>query len=292
MVNYYFKVYVPSLARRVSFKEITIRDFININKSILNNDYGEIIECFDLIIKECCIEKTLIFTLIDKVVILLAIRAYSVSTFCEIKINDKEEAKEFDHKLELNQLIDALLRIPVDHKKTIKLGIGEIDYGVPFYPVKDVNIIAVADYIHCIRQGDQILIDSVSNRDDIQLMVDNLDTEVFVTISDYAKELNGKFQLNPLYTIKSPWNPSREIIKQKMSLDFSMYDLLKMLFTENLHNLYRTIYNFNQSLNVSPLYTENLIPVEKDLIWGYYIKDQRDAEASKQSNTKTGKFTP
>ena len=75
-----------------------------------------------------------------------------------------------------------------------------------------------------------------------------------------------------------------------MPLDFTIYDILKMLFTENLHNLYHTIYDFNQILHIDPKYTESLIPAEKTLLWGYYLKEQKDAEASKISKQKTGLF--
>ena len=81
-------------------------------------------------------------------------------------------------------------------------------------------------------------------------------------------------------------------ISQNMSINYDMYDLLKMLFTENLHNLYRSIYSFNRQLNISPEYTEQLIPVEKDLLWGYYIKDCNDEAERKKATTKTGTFTP
>jgi hypothetical protein len=292
MVAYYFKVYVPSLGRRVSFREINIRDWININKSIINNDYGEVVECFDAIIRECCIESGILFTLLDKVVILLAIRAYSISNFCDIKIRDKDEDKEFEHKLELNGLLDSLLRLPIEHKKVVTVNEVTIEYGVPLYPVKDANVVSVADYIHCIKKNDQVLIDNTNSRDEMQEIVNNLDMEMFTEVTDYAKGLNRVFQENPLYVIRSPYNQTRELISQKMLLDFTMYDLLKMLFTENLHNLYRSIYTFNQQLNISPDYTERLIPVEKDLLWGYYIKDQRDAEAAKASKQKTGSFIP
>lgn len=292
MVNYYFKVYIPSMGRRISFREITIRDLININKSIINNDYGEVVECFDLIINECCIEKNLRFTLIDKIIILLAIRAYSVSTFCIVKITDSEEGKDFDYQLEVNNLLDGILRIPVEHKKVFEINKIVVEYGVPFYPVKDSNNVIVANYIHTIKHDDQVLIDGNNSSDEIQQIVDSLDFDIHTEVTNYAKYLNETFQSHPLYIIKSPYNPSRELVNQKMSLDFVMYDLLKMLFTENLHNLYRSIYNFNQTLNIQPMYTENMIPVEKDLFWGYYIKDQRDAEAAKASNTKTGSFQP
>ncbi len=225
MVSYYFKVYIPSLDRRVSFHEINIRDWININKSILNNDYGEIIECFDLIINSSCIEKGLPFTLVDKVVILLAIRAYSISTFFDIKINDKDEQKDFDHKLEVNQILDSILRLPIVHKKTIDLSSVSIEYGIPFYPVKDANIINVADYIHCIRAEDKILVNHETPRSDVQQIVDSLDIQMFSQVSEYARDVNQVFQKNPLYVIKSPWNTTRELIKQKMMLDFTMYDL-------------------------------------------------------------------
>jgi hypothetical protein len=292
MVAYYFKVYVPSLGRRVSFREINIRDWININKSIINNDYGEVVECFDLIIKECCLETGILFTLLDKVVVLLAIRAYSISNFCDIKIRDKDEDKEFEHKLEINGLLDSLLRLPIEHKKAVTVNEVTIEYGIPLYPVKDANVVSVADYIHCIKKDDQVLIDNTSSRDEMQAIVDNLDMDMFNEVTKYAKELNHTFQENPLYIIRSPYNQTRELISQKMLLDFTMYDLLKMLFTENLHNLYRSIYTFNQQLNISPEYTERLIPVEKDLLWGYYIKDQRDAEAAKASKQKSGSFVP
>jgi len=285
MVHYYFKINIPSLDRKVSFREITIREFININKSILNNDYLQISECFDLIINECCLEKDIQFTLIDKIIILLAIRAYSISTFCNIKITDNEVQQEFDHKIEINDLIESILQLPIAHKKVCKLDGVEVEYGIPRYPINDVNVVVASEYIHCIKHNDNIIIDYTNNQKDIQLIIDSLDIKAYTEITNYAKELNETFNNHPLYKILSPWDASRTVIIQRMSLGFKMYDMLKLLFTENLHNLYRTLYTFNTTLNIPPSYTENMIPVEKDLIWGYHLKDQRDNENGKANKS-------
>lgn len=293
MVPYHFKVYIPSLNRKVLFHDITIRDWININKSIINNDYEEIINCFDLIIQECCIEKNLIFTILDKLIILLSIRSYSISTFCTLKITDKIEDKEFDYTLELNSLIDTLNNIPLIHKNTVDVNDLVIEYGIPIYPINDSNIILPSEYIHCIRYNGEIIISrDVNNLDDINQIMNFVDVKVYQDINVYAKQLVDAINTHPIYIIKSPWDTSRLLISQNMSINYDMYDLLKMLFTENLHNLYRSIYSFNRQLNISPEYTEQLIPVEKDLLWGYYIKDCNDEAERKKATTKTGTFTP
>lgn len=122
--------------------------------------------------------------------------------------------------------------------------------------------------------------------------MNSVDVKVYQDINVYAKQLVDAINTHPIYIIKSPWDTSRLLISQNMSINYDMYDLLKMLFTENLHNLYRSIYSFNRQLNISPEYTEQLIPVEKDLLWGYYIKDCNDEAERKKATTKTGTFTP
>lgn len=293
MVPYHFKVYIPSLSRKVLFHDINIRDWININKSIINNDYEEVISCFDLIIHECCLEKDLIFTVLDKLIILLSIRSYSISTFCTLKIKDKIEDKEFDYNLELNSLINTLNQIPIIHRKTVDINGLVIEYGIPIYPINNSNIILPSEYIHDIKYRDQVLISrEINNLEDINQIMNSVDVSLYQEINSYAKQLIDIINNNPIYIINSPWDTSRVLINQNMSINYDMYDLLKMLFTENLHNLYRSIYSFNRQLNISPEYTEQLIPVEKDLLWGYYIKDCNDESERKRSNTKNGSFVP
>lgn len=293
MIPYHFKIYIPSMGRKVLFHDITVRDWININKSIINNDYIEVISCFDLIINECCLEKDLIFTLLDKLIILLSIRAYSIGTFCTIKIKDNVEDKEFDYTLEINTLIDSLNRIPVIHKKFINIGNVVIEYGIPLYPVSNTNMILPSEYIHCVKHENELLVKrDIDNISDINQILNNIDTGLYQSINTYTRQLIDTINTHPLYNINSPWDSSRVLISQHMSIQYDMYDLIKMLFTENLHNIYRSIYSFNRQLNISPEYTEQLIPVEKDLLWGYYIKDCNDEAERKRSATKTGTFSP
>lgn len=292
MVHYYFKLFIPSISRKVSFRDITIRDWININKSILNNDYDELIECFDLIIDSCCIEQGLQFTLLDKIIILLSIRSFSISNFCTVTIKDNEVNEDFNHQLELNNIINALYNLPIEHAKTVLFNNVKVTYGLPCIPLKNTTTIDVSKYIHSICVDDTEIVNKLTSEEDKQLIINTLDVQLFYTIIDYAKKLNEIFIANPLYVITSPWSHNKILVNQRMSMDLSMYDLLKLLYTENLHTLYRAIYKFNQELKIPPSYTENLIPVEKDLLWGYFIKDQRDAEAEKMSKTKTGSFVP
>jgi len=291
IVDYRYAVVVPSLHRRVYFRELTVRELININKSIMNGHTDQIIMCFDQIIEACCAEKGLLFTLLDKIIILLNIRANSVSTFCEITIVDKEEGgKEFKHTLEVARIINNLLQLPVEYKKTFNIGNEEIVYGIPLQPVENVNIIVPADYIHSISVNGEIL--TGLNKADTQTIVDNLDIEFFNQVKAYAVKIHDTFKQYPLYIVTSPFDKTRELIRQTMSIDFTLYDLIKMLFTENLNNLYRSIYNFSQILRIAPQYVEQLPPVEKDLLWSYHIRDEKDAEMRKSMNTKTGSFQP
>lgn len=291
-IHYHYKVYVPSLQRKVSFRDINVRDLININKSILNDNTDEIIECFDHIIEDCCHEKGLMFTLLDKAIILLNIRASSIGVFCKLTITDNEEQKEFEYTLELFPLIEAISHIDVDVRREFQSGDITIVYGVPLNPVQDVNDIKIQDYIHYIKHKDEILVDFRASKEDLLQIVENIDFEFYNVVKTYVADIHKEFNEKPLYVIPSPFNRARTLVSQKMTIDFGFYELVKMLFKENLHNMYRVLYNFNQSLNISPDVTERMVPVEKDLLWGYHLKEQRDAKNKEQSNTRGTPFTP
>jgi hypothetical protein len=292
MLNYNYQVFVPSLKRNVAFRELSLREVINVNKTIINNDIHETVACFNRVVEECCQEKGLVFNLLDKMTILLSIRSYSISTFCEITINDPDHTQDFKHVLEVNNLINALTTMPVDDHRVLTIGKINIEYGIPYNPTHR-EIVQVADYIHRVTSEDDVFIDHNSSQEDKDQFVGQIDIKMFNEIVEYARYLVKTFNDCPLYIVKSPFT-GKEVVRQQMSLATPLYDLLKMLFTENLHNLYRSIYNFNQTLHISPLYTENITITEKDLLWSYHLKDEQEKERSKQMNTTPprSQFTP
>ena len=65
------------------------------------------------------------------------------------------------------------------------------------------------------------------------------------------------------------------------------YEFLKLIFRENLHRIYRDIYDLVRVLKFTPEYVENMSPAERDLMWVYYKNDEKEKQklqnAKKQS---------
>lgn len=288
MIDYQFQVFIPSLGYPLFFREVTMRDWININKSIIGDNPYEIVNCFEqILLKAINTKEKVLFTLHDKIIILLAIRAFSIGNFSELNITDNISKSEFKYTLEINDLLSNLQKLPIKTKDVFHFNGMSVQYGVPLFPLARSDTIKCTDYIHCIYRDDEIIMDNINDQKEIQEIINQFDINLVKTITTYAKELNDLIIKDPLYTIKHP-TEGHIVIERYMSFDFELYDFIKLLFTENLHALYKSIYQFNQVLHISPEYIESLPPVEKDLLWGYYLKEQKDAEMAKiQKSTNT-----
>lgn len=115
--SYSYDVWIPSLGKDVSFKEMTTAQQKRIIKSIIDSPVynSEFIKACYTIIKENCDDKTIEvdkFTIIDKLLILLKMRSVSIGNEMTVKIKSKiSKGTEVKSKVNLEKIYTDSVKI-------------------------------------------------------------------------------------------------------------------------------------------------------------------------------------
>ena len=73
----------------------------------------------------------------------------------------------------------------------------------------------------------------------------------------------------------------------------SLNELLEYLFTEELNNVYKAMYNMVTHCKFSAEYIDSITPAEIQVYWGYYMEDsKRKNQNSNNSSSSPGFNAP
>jgi len=294
--HFYFGVFIPSLNRKVYFKELNIRQLKNIVKTILNNDDVALVYAFNDLIKENCKENIdiLDITILDRFLILLNMRIVSIGNIQTVQLTCDETQKPYEIIVDYNQLVDNIASINFDDIVNITNKNITIEYGIPLafrvpeqfmYDTSHVDVVARS--IRHIKIGDIEYNLSTLDFFEINRIIEKLPIIFSEDIQKYldAQEIKSN-TVNFITTI----NPHTiKTIEQKMSLsDNILTRILKIAYNCDLHGLYKGIYYMVNVLKFTPEYVETLTPNEKQLYWSYYLSD----EAAKEKKEKNSNNEP
>ncbi len=123
--SYSYDVWIPSLGKDVSFKEMTTAQQKRIIKSIIDSPVynSEFIKACYTIIKENCDDKTIEvdkFTIIDKLLILLKMRSVSIGNEIEVQLKSELLDKEIKSTINIDTVYDKCLET-ISHIKDTQI---------------------------------------------------------------------------------------------------------------------------------------------------------------------------
>ncbi len=132
--NYAFHVYVPSLQKDIPFLQISTSQQKSLIKSVIDSPVynTEFIYTIRSIIKDNCLDKEVSIdelTLLDKLVICLALRSKSISSTYEFSYT--HEGAELKYNIELDSLIEASKSIDIELERVIETQDYKITTRVP-----------------------------------------------------------------------------------------------------------------------------------------------------------------
>lgn len=287
--GFYYGVYLPSLARKVYFKELTIGQLKNIIKTILNNDDNALSFCFNEIVKENCREDVDRFelTTIDRFLALINMRVVSIGGTQKLQVTCDDTQKVFSTTCDYNQLIEQVEKIDFG-KVQLALHNGiSTEFGLPIairdFSTENLEINKLVSSIRGIKIGPHEYKLSSLDLYDIIRIIDNLPKSLTADILKYLESQEIKINKVNFLDIENPFTNKRII--QEMSLNTEVLNrVLKLAFKEDLHSLYKSIYYMVNILKFTPEYVEGLTMNEKQLYWSYYLADERDKQKSANNN--------
>lgn len=290
--HFYYGVYLPSIQRKVYFKELTIRQLKAVIKTILNGDDVALSICFNDVIKDNCKEDTskLALTNIDRFIILLNMRIISIGSSQKVQVTCDETKKQFSYTIDYNNITDQLESINLASNITREYGSVTIEYGIPLasrvYQIpEDISRYdVITKSIRRLKIGENEY--NLSDLDFYSLtrIIESLPKNVSEDILLYLETQENKINQVKYILVTNPY--TEKLIEQSMSLnDNILMKILKLAYKEDLHTLYKSIYYMVHALHFDPSYVEELTVNEKQLHWTFYLADQKEKQKdSKQSS--------
>jgi hypothetical protein len=280
-MEFYSKLYLPTLDKIINVKSIKNFQFFNLIKIIHNDNNLCVEECFNNLLDQLIDDKNILkdINILEKFLILLESRIHSIG----------------DNLTTSSQTVDATVNIPLysmrdriienikdfKFKRNFSLKTLSININLP----KKLLLNDIDDiYRHII---DEIIIDQnlykVSDLSDqeLDLILQNLPAEISSGILNYIQDLTNLSRKLNIFD----GNERLSIQKVPMGfLDNTIFYFLKNIFSEELGSFYELMYSMIKKLNFDYNSFMNVTPNECKIFINYYNSDiKREDEANRSS---------
>jgi hypothetical protein len=289
--HFKFRIYLPTLEKYVYFKELTSKDHLVFIKTLQNVDHNITLKYFrDLILKLC--DNAVNYnelTRIDIFCILLNIRIICVSSLLKLKFKCEKTDKVYNIELDLYDILDRVTNY--DYQYTDEVTINDdlqIQLKVPIELKYSDLQSTILDCIDRIILFDNIHELQEYNTDQRKTIIDNLPGDVFNEITRVVDEKHKSYDIE-IFEQKNPHNEDEKPIKHTLNLySDSFYQFIRLIYDENLNNIYQVRYILGKQLGMSATYLETITQSEVEIylkLLEKEIHDQKKAaeKASKQS---------
>lgn len=290
---YKFNVALPGLDRTVPVKEITAKQYRDLVKSLYNKDGDVFLEHINSVIDDIVpgiLQEHL--TVIDYLILLLTSRMICINP--DIKFNSAcpDTKKEFETIIRMEDIISKLSTIK--YKNTFTKEAYKITYSL--LKAKDIVTVYKLDkqlelYYHFISSIDEIQINDQSfNIGKLDFaekvkVVESLPIEI--TNEIYSKLVDKYKKINEvrLFEIVSPYTKKVAVENVLNITTGEVFELLKLLFNDDLSNVYKLSYNLVSMAGYTPEYLDSITPAEQFLYWSLHLQRvNKESENYKEGN--------
>jgi len=292
MQKFLYSAFLPSLNKTVRLTEVPFSSYKQLAKLILNNNDEYIITAFNEIITSCCKNSISDITFLDKLIILLTIRAVCVSPFLELVVKHPETENSINLSFNILDVIDKIDKlslftelnsITVTYLNDIK-----ITYGIPdefFFTNREDAIIST------IRK---IRIKDVDVTDKKNELIELLPAAVFKDANEHINKINDKISELTLLSVTFSSTDDNKNIKINTDLfSNSVLEFLKLCFKRDLNSMYELEYYLSSKLKIPYELISNSTLAELTIYINLYKEEQAAKEkAEKQSARNPNPLAP
>jgi hypothetical protein len=269
------KITLPSCKSIIAVQSITNEMHENLQKFLLEDNNEEIEKYFDYILQKCCIFNENLtsnhLTIIDKFAILCKIKSISYSSTLKL-INAENAAINID----LESIIDQLNQVNVE-KQTIAIDNICFEFNAP----TKLHLKADNAFINSLYSINGLLLNDLDVQQKNKLL-NIVNANILRKLADYIGREQQKYT-------------KIKFIPQVTSLGFdavsvnpfnsSIFEILKIIFREDLFNYFRQKYFCLTKLHLSCSDYNNLTPADARLFMSFYNEEQaQQNEALKNNN--------
>jgi hypothetical protein len=297
-MGFTYSVKLPGFNKLVWAKEINSKDYRDLVKSLYNNDSSSFIQHSNYVVEQIVpgiLQEGL--NVVDKLILLVNARAVSVNPDLKVNAVCKETNKEFQYTIKLDTIFDKLSEIQYSNITTY----GNIEVAHSIVKAKDekyfltdnteaLYIYQLASSVDQITIKDKILKFNQINFEERCKLIENLPADINNKIIKKLYDTELALTQNKLLFIESPHSdvPAVDI---PLSTDIGiLLHVNKLLFTDDLNNLYKLVYNLISKLNFQGDYLDKLAPAELYLYWSLYLQENQQSSSAPPNPNNINSF--
>jgi len=278
-------------------KEITFGQYKTIVKSIYNTDDSSFIYHTNLTLQSNLNDEVYSeLTVLDKALILLQLKAVSIEPDFKLKIKCEETKKDFEYTLPIDTLIKSF--VLTDSLRTIDIEGFTIEFSLvkakdeqyfvePYITSKDHEqyfFNTVVSSINSIKYKDQFVLFKDLNWDERVRLVSRLPAKLSSYIINNVSELEKSISINKLVSVRSPYT-NKITLEVPLTTNIpSLIRFSKLIFSENLGNLYTLTYNLINKGGFTGDYLDSVTPIEMQVFW-IYCQKQMEKESEQNDDS-------
>ena len=286
MNTFVYTAFLPSLNKSVKLKELSFVTYKQLSKLITNNNDQLIIDAFDNIIKEHCLDDISDITFLDKLIILLTIRAMCVQANLELTITHPENKKPYNLTFKIYDIIEKLDSIELFNElnnKTIDYGNLKIILGIPSQFYFKNNNDSICSLIK------KLYINGSDCTENAEQVIDHLPANVYRDAKKHLNKIQNVISKLSLLSVK--FNKQENNIEMTPSLfNKTTLDFLKLCYKRDLSSFYEVEYFLSSKLHISYDIISNSTLAELLLYVNLYKEEQANKEKAERRPTNSNPF--
>lgn len=287
-----YSVKLPGKNKKIWIKEITSKLYRDLVKSLYNNDTTEFLQHLSYIIEYVypgIIQEDL--NVVDKVLILLHTRGICINPDLKLKAKCPKTTKEFECTIRIEDLINKLEDI--NYNKTIVHENIQIVHSVVkvkdelyFIDISEEKFFSaqLASSIDSIEVDKKMLLFKDLTFDERLELVEKIPLMLAKKVYESITIVENNLSQIKLLSVRSPFS-GEYVVDLPVSTNVKvLLEFCKLIFNDDLGNLYRINFNLVNKGNFTPEYVEQITPAEQLLYWNYLVQQsQKEQEAYKDA---------
>jgi hypothetical protein len=280
MYKFVYTTYLPVADVNVKLTEFYFTAYKQVIKTILNDNDSCIVDAFNELIDTHSDRDVSTLTFLDKLIILLTIRAVCISPTLELSITQPPNNQKCNLTFSISDIVEKLKSMNKisDLKKVQKTYDKiQIEYGIPtqfFFNSKDEFIVSSIK---------QIIIDGVDVTDIKHDIVGSLPIMVYRDAQKHLMQLQDQISKVTLLSVKLVNQENGKIEITPDIFSNSALEFLKLCYKRDLISLYELEYFLTSKLNLPYEILSTSTFAELSVYIGMYNEEQKKREKEERA---------
>lgn len=301
-MGFKYSVKLNTYKDKIWVRELPGHLYRDLVKSLYNNDDVSFLQHIGYVIEHIypgIFQENL--NIIDKLLLLLNMRSICISPDLNLKAECPVTKKKFETTIKIEDLIVKLESL--SFTKTIEAGKFRVTHSIVKARDEEhfVNITQDQKFTRLIAS----CVDTIDIPDTAGIrtgtfngldfgkrlsFVEKLPITITKQIFESIIETDNELSKSKILSVGSPYAPGTKIVDLPVSFDCKVcLEFCKLLFNDDLANLYKLMFNLVSKAGFSPEYVDNISPAEQLLYWNYYLQQ---AQKEKEEVEKTSNNSP